>query len=90
LADSGVLYAPDFVVNAGGVINIAEEPAGYDHDRAWRRIAGIGATLHHVLDRAESDRITPAEAADRLAVERIEAISRIGRIRTSREHMPQT
>jgi leucine dehydrogenase len=84
LADIGVLYAPDFVVNAGGVINIAEEPAGYDHDRAWQRISGIADTLHRVLDRAEHDHSTPAEAADRLAEDRIEAMARVQRIRTSR------
>lgn len=81
LADRNVLYAPDFVVNAGGVINIAEEPAGYDHDRAWHRIAGIAGTLHRVLDRADADHLTPADAADQLAIERIESVSRVRRIR---------
>jgi len=84
MADHGVLYAPDFVVNAGGVINIAEESAGYDHVRAWQHIANIADTLHGVLDRADRDRITPAEAAERLAEDRIETVSRIRRIRTSR------
>lgn len=73
LANRGVLYAPDYVVNAGGVINIAEEPAGYDRDRAWKRIAGIAGTLHRVFDRADSDGTTPADAADRLAEECINA-----------------
>ncbi len=83
LADHGVLYAPDFVVNAGGVINIAEEPLGYDHERAWRRISGIAATLHRVLDLAEAEHTTPVEAAKRLAEERIEAKSHERRTRTA-------
>ena len=47
LAARDVLYAPDYVVNAGGVINIAQElgSGGYDHDRAWNRIAGIRETM---------------------------------------------
>jgi valine dehydrogenase (NAD+) len=84
LVASGVLYAPDYVVNAGGVINIAEErhPSGapYDRDRARRRVAGIAATLRGVLDRADADGITPAEAADRSAEERIEEAGRARRL----------
>ena len=79
LADRGVLYAPDYVANAGGVINIAEErhPSGapYDRDAGLGRVAGIADTLRRTFDRAEADGITPAEAADRLAEERIEAVA---------------
>jgi leucine dehydrogenase len=70
---SGVLYAPDYVVNAGGVINIAEEQHGYDHARAEERIASIHDNLLRVLDLASADGITTAEAADRFAEQRIEA-----------------
>lgn len=77
LAAHGVLYAPDYVVNAGGVINIAEErhPSGapYDRERALERVAGIASTLRRVLDRADTDGTTPAEAADRLAEDRLSA-----------------
>ncbi|WCO67315.1 Glu/Leu/Phe/Val dehydrogenase dimerization domain-containing protein [Iamia majanohamensis] len=87
LVDAGVLYAPDFVVNAGGVINIAEErhPSGvpYDRARAWDRVAGIATTLGRVLDRAAADGTTPAEAADRLAEERIAALAPVARLRTA-------
>lgn len=87
LVDHGVLYAPDFVANAGGVINIAEErhPSGapYDQQRALDRVAGIEDTVRRVFDRAEADGVTPAEAADRLAEERIEAVASVQRIRTS-------
>jgi glutamate dehydrogenase/leucine dehydrogenase len=81
LAERAVLYAPDFVVNAGGVINIAEEPHGYDRQRAMERIRTIGDTLTRVFDRADADGITTAAAADRLAEERLTSVSRVRLIR---------
>lgn len=71
--DSGVLYAPDYVANAGGVINIAEERHGYDRARADQRIRGIYDTVLEVLDLAEADGCTTADAADRVAERRIDA-----------------
>jgi leucine dehydrogenase len=71
--DAGVLYAPDYVVNAGGVINIAHEQGGYDRARADERIRGIRDTVHRVLDLADAEAITTAAAADLLAERRIEA-----------------
>lgn len=76
IADRGILYIPDYVANAGGVINIAEEPAGYDRDRAWKRIEGIGRTVTDILALADDASITPAEAADRYAEARIAAARR--------------
>ena len=73
LADADVLYVPDYVANAGGVINISEEPAGYDAERAMAHVAHIYDTTRAVLDRATRDRSTPSAAADRMADERIEA-----------------
>jgi leucine dehydrogenase len=70
---SGVLYAPDYVVNAGGVINIAQEKGGYDRARAEERIKGIHETVHRVLDLAAEEGITTAAAADLLAERRIDA-----------------
>lgn len=72
LASRGVLFAPDFVASAGGIINIAEEFTGYDHDRALRRAEGIEATMQHVLDRARADGVTPQGAAEAIAWERVE------------------
>ena len=71
LAAAGITYVPDFVVNAGGVINIAEEVGGYDHDRAWKRVATIGDTVRDLLAEAAAERITPEEAADRLVRRRL-------------------
>jgi leucine dehydrogenase len=75
LAGRDVLYAPDYVVNAGGVINIAQELSGdgYDHDRAWARVAGIRETIERVFALADGHGLTPAEAADHLAESRLAA-----------------
>jgi glutamate dehydrogenase/leucine dehydrogenase len=75
VAAAGVLYAPDYVVNAGGVINIADElrPDGYDHDRAWHQVETIHDTLQRVFRVSEEKQITPAEAADDLAETRMAA-----------------
>jgi glutamate dehydrogenase/leucine dehydrogenase len=77
LGDKGVLYAPDFVANAGGVINIAHEPGGYDRERAFEHVRSIYDTMSAVFDRAETDGVTPAAAANQLAEERIAAVSRV-------------
>src|SRR5205085_9268148 len=71
LAARGILYAPDFVVNAGGIINIAEEFVGYDRDHAMAHVAEVGATTTKVLALADEHEITPHHAAERLALERI-------------------
>jgi leucine dehydrogenase len=71
LAERGIVYAPDFIVNAGGVINVAHEIVGYDRERAYGHVARIGETLDRVLDLAETEGITTAAAADRIAEERL-------------------
>ena len=72
LADCGILYAPDFVVNAGGIINLAEEFVGYDRARALERTAGIETTTAEVFRVAREQEITPSRAAETLARRRIE------------------
>jgi leucine dehydrogenase len=69
LSARGVLWAPDFVANAGGIINISVEfePGGYDPAVARERVRGIGDTLARVLDDAESARTGPLAAAMELA-----------------------
>lgn len=75
LASRGILYAPDYVINAGGVINISHEfdAGGYDRDRAFRHIAGIGDTLRTIFARAEQERIPTNRMADLVAEERFKA-----------------
>ena len=83
LSDAGVLYAPDYVVNAGGLVNIAEElgPGGYRPDRARRAVERIFDTLTSVLTAADAEGVTTAEAADQLAERRIAALSAVHHIR---------
>jgi leucine dehydrogenase len=71
LAELGILYAPDFVANAGGLVNIAVELEGYDRDRALRRAEGIGRTMAQVLRHAEKAGTTPLTAAYTLARKRL-------------------
>ncbi|MEO7059363.1 MAG: Glu/Leu/Phe/Val dehydrogenase dimerization domain-containing protein [Lapillicoccus sp.] len=73
LAARGITYAPDFLVNAGGVIQVSDELHGFDFDRARARTAGIREATARVLARAAEQGITPAEAADHLAEERMDA-----------------
>jgi len=70
----GVLWAPDFVANAGGIINIAVElePEGYDARRARERVLGIGETMRAIFDDADAAGITPLEAAMRRARRRLD------------------
>jgi leucine dehydrogenase len=74
LHSRSIVYAPDFVINAGGVINIAEELGRpYDAERARASVERIADTLTAVFERSRRDGIAPHVAADRLAEERIAA-----------------
>ncbi|CAM3019893.1 Glu/Leu/Phe/Val dehydrogenase [Paenibacillus sediminis] len=67
----GIVYAPDYVINAGGVINIAEEWNGYDRERAYRKVKEIYNTVSQVFDISRREGIPAYLAADHLAEERI-------------------
>jgi leucine dehydrogenase len=75
LHERGILWVPDFVANAGGIVNIAVEllPPGYSAERAERDVRRIADTVRDVLDDAARDGITPLAAAMALAVSRLEA-----------------
>lgn len=77
LADRNVLYAPDYVINAGGIINVSVEfhPGGYDEKVALTKIERIPQALKELWTIAKEERIPPSDAADRLA-ERIVADAR--------------
>nr|WP_202535694.1 Glu/Leu/Phe/Val dehydrogenase dimerization domain-containing protein [Streptomyces sp. SID4919] len=79
LADRGILYAPDYVVNAGGVIQVADELHGFDFDRAKGKAARIFDTTLDIFTRAKKDGIPPAAAADRIAEHRIAEARSAGR-----------
>lgn len=73
LAESGVVFAPDFCVNCGGVIQVAEELRGADVDRAKAAVERVFETTRSVLERAQQEGITPVRAAEREAEARIAA-----------------
>jgi leucine dehydrogenase len=76
---AGILYAPDYVVNAGGVVQlIGLVDQGWDEDALERNLAGIGDTLRRIYRDADAAGITPARAALRLAAERIAASREAG------------
>jgi leucine dehydrogenase len=70
LRERGILYAPDYLINAGGIINISYEGPGYDRSRAFSHVALIHDTLLSIFQRADAAGIPTSEAADRLAEER--------------------
>src|SRR5437773_8765156 len=79
LADRGILYAPDYVVNAGGVIQVADELEGFSFDRAQAKASQIFATTSKIFAIADEEGVPPAAAADRLAERRM---SDVGRLRS--------
>lgn len=77
LADRGVLYCPDYVVNAGGLIQVADEIEGYVAERATARALAIFEITRQVLRTAASENVPPATAADRVAERRMADVSRL-------------
>jgi valine dehydrogenase (NAD+) len=77
LADQGIVYAPDYLVNAGGVIQVADELQGFSFERAKAKAAQILGTTRQILAAAAADGVPPAVAADRLAERRIAEIGRL-------------
>ena len=79
LEERGILYAPDYCVNSGGLIQVADEldPAGFSFDRAQQRATGIYDTTYSVFELAASDGVPPAIAADRLAERRMHDVGRL-------------
>lgn len=75
LADRGIIYAPDFVINAGGLINAAGELTGYNQERALEQAQNIAATVQRVFRRARADDMPTFAAANVLAQERITALA---------------
>jgi leucine dehydrogenase len=78
LAQMGIVYAPDYVINAGGLINVADELQGYDPERAKAGVEGVYRTLREIFHIARDRHISTARAADAFAEERI---GKIGRVR---------
>lgn len=83
LAAAGILYAPDFVVNAGGLINVSQELRGYTEAGASHRIDGIEQATATILDLADTEGITPNQAAIAVAQRRIDTVGGLHRFRPS-------
>jgi valine dehydrogenase (NAD+) len=93
LVDRGILYAPDYLVNAGGVIQVEDERhglsgilplstnPGFSFDRAKMKVERIFETTLRVLELAEKEGVSPALAADRMAEERMASVGRLATIR---------
>jgi valine dehydrogenase (NAD+) len=77
LADFGIIYAPDYVVNAGGVIQVADELSGFSFERARARAEQIFGTTQRLLATATAEGVPPAVAADRLAERRMSTVGRL-------------
>ncbi len=80
LHEMGILYIPDYIINAGGLIQVADEVGGFDRERAMKKTEALYQLLLDCFDRAAEWEITPIEAADRLVLERIETLGHVGRI----------
>lgn len=76
LHEMGIVYAPDYVINSGGVINVADELIGYNRERAMKRVAGIYDTIEKIYEISKRDSIPSYQAADRLAEERIASVGK--------------
>lgn len=71
LTDKGILYCPDYVINAGGLINVYNEMIGYNEEKAFRQLDNIYDTLLEIFQRAKQQGITTNDASKQLAEERI-------------------
>jgi len=80
LAQRGILYAPDFIANAGGVINLSFELTGYNAEAARAKVAEIYHTTERVITMSKAENISTARAANRLAEARIDSVRRMKRI----------
>lgn len=76
LHDAGILYAPDYVINAGGVINVADELNGYNRERAMKRVETIYDSLVKIFEISKAQNIPTYLAANRLAEQRISTLAR--------------
>lgn len=71
LQDKGILYCPDYVINAGGLINVYNEMIGYEEEKAFSQLNNIYNTLLEIFNLAKTQEITTFEAAQKIAEKRI-------------------
>jgi leucine dehydrogenase len=83
LEQAGIVYAPDYVINAGGLINVAAELKGSSPEKAMNNTAGIFDTVKRIINLSRAGGITTTAASNQVAEERIDAVSRLRRF-----HLP--
>ena len=86
LIRKGILYAPDYVINAGGIINVASELEGYNEQQSMEKASRIYDTTLRIFDYAETNGIPTIAASNKLAEERIHAVANLGSIYSSKSH----
>lgn len=79
LAERGIVYAPDYVISAGGLIQVAEELRGFDRERADRRAAAVGPFLRSIFELAAEQGLTTQQAADTLVRRRLQDLGQVMR-----------
>lgn len=84
LGKKGILYAPDYVINAGGLINVYQELEGYSPERAERMTRGIYYNLMRVFEISENQNISTRDAADYLVKRRLDKIGRANNVYSPR------
>ena len=72
MLENGIIYAPDYVINAGGLINVYSELSELTAQQAWEEAGNIFNTVKNVLRTADSNQITSVEASNKIAEKRIE------------------
>ncbi|NRA64968.1 MAG: Glu/Leu/Phe/Val dehydrogenase [Pseudobacteriovorax sp.] len=86
LKERNILYAPDYVINAGGLINVYQELQGYDPEAARKRAAGIYDTLLSIYETADNQGITTLQASDKIADDRINSVGGMKDLRNTAEN----
>ncbi len=84
VAEQGITYAPDYVINAGGLINVHSEVKGWPREKAMDDAANIYNTVKSIIHKAKAEGVTTTEASNRIAEERIEAVAQVQRVHVSR------
>src|SRR5699024_11342985 len=77
LHDKGIIYAPDYVIKSGGVINVVEEMKGYDEDSVLNKVETIYTALERVFDMSKEKDIATDQAAHKIADNRIKVLEQI-------------
>ena len=88
LLEKDILYAPDYVINAGGLINVANEIEGYHRERALKQAMGIYDILLKIFEVAEKQNIPTYQASNRLAEKRIKSVGHLKDIYALTSHHP--